>query len=144
MWGEQGPTLLPLAGPGQQALLCPQTLSGPDLELHASNTTFLSTNASQGTLLPAHSGLSLIISDMGPDNSSRAPVVSLEAAPPLLAPALTHPLGLTLVSLQVPGAVVVSHVIVWDIVAFNGIIHTLASPLLAPPQPVSWPGVGKG
>lgn len=95
MWGEQGPTLLPLAGPGQQALLCPQTLSGPDLELHASNTTFLSTNASQGTLLPAHSGLSLIISDMGPDNSSQAPVVSLEAAPPLLAPALTHPLGLT-------------------------------------------------
>ncbi|XP_054935431.1 stabilin-1 isoform X12 [Physeter macrocephalus] len=85
------------------------TLSGPDLELHASNTTFLSTNASQGTLLPAHSGLSLIISDMGPDNSSRAPVV--------------------------PGAVVVGHVIVWDIVAFNGIIHTLASPLLAPPQP---------
>ena len=28
----------------------------------------------------------------------------------------------------------------WDIVAFNGIIHALASPLLAPPQPVSWLG----
>lgn len=27
--------------------------------------------------------------------------------------------------------------------AFNGIIHALASPLLAPPQPVSWPGVGR-
>uniref|UniRef100_A0A8C5JW49 Stabilin 1 n=1 Tax=Jaculus jaculus TaxID=51337 RepID=A0A8C5JW49_JACJA len=32
-----------------------------------------------------------------------------------------------------PGAVVVSHVIVWDIMAFNGIIHVLASPLLTPP-----------
>lgn len=85
------------------------TLSGPDLELHASNATLLSANASQGKLLPAHSGLSLIISDAGPDNSSWAPVA--------------------------PGTVVVSHVIVWDIVAFNGIIHALASPLLAPPQP---------
>ncbi|KAM9680709.1 stabilin-1 isoform 1-T1 [Dama dama] len=84
------------------------TLSGPDLELHASNTTFLSTNVSQGALLPAHSGLSLVISDLGPGNGSRAP--------------------------EVPGAVVVSRVIVWDILAFNGIIHTLASPLLAPPQ----------
>ncbi|KAI4563713.1 hypothetical protein MJG53_016287 [Ovis ammon polii x Ovis aries] len=88
------------------------TLSGPDLELHASNTTFLSTNASQGALLPAHSGLSLVVSDLGPGNSSRAPEASLE----------------------VPGAVVVSRVITWDILAFNGIIHTLASPLLAPPQ----------
>ncbi|KAM7062717.1 stabilin-1 isoform 5-T5 [Molossus nigricans] len=85
------------------------TLSGPDLELHASNATFLSTNISQGTLLPSHSGLSLIISDMGPDNSSQAPVA--------------------------PRAVVVGHVIMWDIVAFNGIIHALASPLLTPPQP---------
>ncbi|XP_060060520.1 stabilin-1 isoform X2 [Erinaceus europaeus] len=85
------------------------TLSGPDLELHASNATLLSTNASHGTLLPAHSGLSLIISDPSPDNSSWAPVA--------------------------PGAVVVSHVVVWDIMAFNGIIHALASPLLAPPQP---------
>ncbi|XP_066102033.1 stabilin-1 isoform X1 [Saccopteryx bilineata] len=85
------------------------TLSGPDLELHASNTTFLSTNVSQGTLLPSHSGLSLVISDRGPDNSSLAPVA--------------------------PRAVVVSHVIVWDIMAFNGIIHALASPLLAPSQP---------
>nr|XP_012316103.1 stabilin-1 isoform X3 [Aotus nancymaae] len=85
------------------------TLSGPDLELHASNATFLSANASQGKLLLAHSGLSLIISDVGPDNSSWAPVA--------------------------PGTVVVSHVIMWDIMAFNGIIHALASPLLAPPQP---------
>lgn len=46
-------------------------------------------------------------------------------------------LDLTLVSLQAPRTVVVSHVIVWDIMAFNGIIHTLASPLLTPPQPVS-------
>uniref|UniRef100_A0A8C5JVW3 Stabilin 1 n=1 Tax=Jaculus jaculus TaxID=51337 RepID=A0A8C5JVW3_JACJA len=82
------------------------TLSGPDLELHASNATFLSANASRGTLLPAHSGLSLIVSDVGPGNSS-----------------WTH----------APGAVVVSHVIVWDIMAFNGIIHVLASPLLTPP-----------
>ena len=67
------------------AVLCPQTLSGPDLELHASNTTFLSTNASQGALLPAHSGLSLIIGNLGPGNSSRAPEVSLEVAPALLA-----------------------------------------------------------
>nr|XP_010345351.2 stabilin-1 isoform X5 [Saimiri boliviensis boliviensis] len=85
------------------------TLSGPDLELHASNVTFLSANASQGKLLLAHSGLSLIIRDVGPDNSSWAPVA--------------------------PGTVVVSHVIMWDIMAFNGIIHALASPLLAPPQP---------
>ncbi|KAF6313567.1 stabilin 1 [Rhinolophus ferrumequinum] len=85
------------------------TLSGPDLELHASNTTLLSTNISKGTLLPSHSGLSLVISDVGPGNSSWAP--------------------------GAPGAVVVSHVIVWDIMAFNGIIHALASPLLAPPQP---------
>ncbi|XP_019483671.1 PREDICTED: stabilin-1 [Hipposideros armiger] len=85
------------------------TLSGPDLELHASNATLLSSNISKGTLLPSHSGLSLVISDVGPDNSSWAPVA--------------------------PGAVVVSGVIVWDIIAFNGIIHALASPLLAPPQP---------
>ncbi|XP_006892358.1 PREDICTED: stabilin-1 [Elephantulus edwardii] len=83
------------------------TLNGADLELHASNATFLSANASQGTLLQAHSGLSLFISDSG--NSSRTPVV--------------------------PGAVVVGSVIQWDIEALNGIIHTLASPLLAPPQP---------
>lgn len=31
----------------------------------------------------------------------------------------------------------VSHIIVWDIMAFNGIIHALASPLLTPPQTVS-------
>ncbi|XP_012575895.1 PREDICTED: stabilin-1 [Condylura cristata] len=85
------------------------TLSGPDLELHASNIAFLSTNASHGTLLPAHSGLSLVISDTDPDNSSWTPVA--------------------------PGAVVVTRVIVWDIMAFNGIIHALAHPLLAPPQP---------
>ncbi|XP_013217053.2 stabilin-1 isoform X1 [Ictidomys tridecemlineatus] len=85
------------------------TLSGPDLELHASNATFLSTNASQGTLLPAHSGVSLVISDTGPGNNSWAPVA--------------------------PGAVLVGRVIIWDIMAFNGIIHALASPLLAPPQP---------
>ncbi|KAF5922749.1 hypothetical protein HPG69_008123 [Diceros bicornis minor] len=95
--------------PVNEGFMDNMTLSGPDLELHASNTTFLSTNASQGTLLPTHSGLCLIISDVGPDNSSWAPVA--------------------------PGAVVVSRVIVWDIMAFNGIIHTLASPLLAPPQP---------
>ncbi|XP_043443478.1 stabilin-1 isoform X3 [Prionailurus bengalensis] len=87
------------------------TLSGPDLELHASNTTFLSTNASQDTVLPAHSGLSLFFSAVGPDNSSWAPVA--------------------------PGAVVVSHVVVWDIMAFNGIIHALARPLLAPLQPAA-------
>ncbi|XP_053785729.1 stabilin-1 isoform X2 [Desmodus rotundus] len=84
------------------------TLSGPDLELHASNTTFLSANASHGTLLPSHLGLSLVFSDVGPDNSSQAPMA--------------------------PWTVVVSHVVVWDIMAFNGIIHALASPLLAPPQ----------
>lgn len=93
------------------------TLGGPDLELHASNTTFLRTNISQGTLLPSHSGVSLVINDVGTDNSSWAPVA--------------------------PGAVVVSHVIVWDIMAFNGIIHALASPLLAPPQPVSRWGTGR-
>lgn len=89
-------------------------------------------------MLPSHSGLSLVISDVGPGNSSWAPGVSLATSPPLLALALTPPLGLTLRSPQAPGAVVVSHVIVWDIMAFNGIIHALASPLLAPPQPVSW------
>ncbi|XP_059735491.1 stabilin-1 isoform X1 [Bos taurus] len=94
--------------PVDEAFTDNTTLSGPDLELHASNTTFLSANASQGALLPAHSGLSLVIGNLGPGNSSRAP--------------------------EVPGAVVVSRVIVWDILAFNGIIHTLASPLLAPPQ----------
>ncbi|PNI80269.1 STAB1 isoform 2, partial [Pan troglodytes] len=63
------------------------TLSGPDLELHASNATLLSANASQGKLLPAHSGLSLIISDAGPDNSSWAPVQAVLApeAPPVAA-----------------------------------------------------------
>ncbi|KAM6169920.1 stabilin-1 [Rhynchocyon petersi] len=85
------------------------TLSGADLELHASNATFLSSNASQGTLIPAHSGLSLVISDVGSGNSSWTPVV--------------------------PGAVVVGSVIQWDIIAYNGIIHTLARPLLAPLQP---------
>ncbi|XP_012920874.1 stabilin-1 isoform X2 [Heterocephalus glaber] len=94
--------------PVNEAFVGNLTLSGPDLELHASNTTFLSTNVSRGTLLPAHSGLSLVISDGGPDNSSWAPVP--------------------------PGTVVVRHVIVWDIIAFNGIIHALASPLLTPPQ----------
>ncbi|XP_049633421.1 stabilin-1 [Suncus etruscus] len=84
------------------------TLSGPDLELHASNATFLSANASRATSLPAHSGLSLVVGDAGA-NSSWAPAA--------------------------PGTVVVNHVIVWDIMAFNGIIHALASPLLAPPQP---------
>ncbi|KAM6176702.1 stabilin-1 isoform 2-T2 [Erethizon dorsatum] len=94
--------------PVNEAFVDNMTLSGPDLELHASNTTFLSTNASRGTLLPAHSGLSLVISDVGPDNSSSAPVV--------------------------PGTVVVRHIIMWDIIAFNGIIHALSSPLLTPSQ----------
>lgn len=72
--------------------VCPQTLSGPDLELHASNTTFLSANASWGTLLRAHSGLSLLISAGGPSNSSSAATVSVATAPPLscwLGPSLT-------------------------------------------------------
>ena len=77
--------LMPPAGLGQQALLCLQTLSGPDLELHASNTTFLSTNASQDTVLPAHSGLSLFFSAVGPDNSSWGPVVSFATVLLLLA-----------------------------------------------------------
>uniref|UniRef100_A0A8C6RDI2 Stabilin 1 n=1 Tax=Nannospalax galili TaxID=1026970 RepID=A0A8C6RDI2_NANGA len=34
----------------------------------------------------------------------------------------------------IPGAVVVGRIITWDIIAFNGIIHALARPLLAPPQ----------
>ncbi|XP_036187884.1 stabilin-1 isoform X6 [Myotis myotis] len=85
------------------------TLSGPDLELHASNATFLSTNVSQGTSLLSRSGLRLAVSAVGSDNSSQAP--------------------------GAPRTVVVSRVIVWDIMAFNGIIHTLASPLLTPPQP---------
>ncbi|XP_037653764.1 stabilin-1 isoform X3 [Choloepus didactylus] len=85
------------------------TLSGPDLELHASNATFLSANASQGSLLLTHSGLSLVVSAVSPDNTSWIP--------------------------GAPGAVVVSSVIEWDIMAFNGIIHALGSPLLAPPQP---------
>lgn len=75
----------PLTGPGQQAewlLLYPQTLSGPDLELHASNATFLSVNASHGISLPSHLGLSLVFSDVGPDNSSQVPVVGLAVAPP--------------------------------------------------------------
>jgi stabilin-1 len=92
-------------------------------------------------LLPAHSGLSLIISDLSPENSSGALVVRLASAP-TLGLALTHLRELTLVSLQAPGAVVVSHVIMWDIMAVNGIIHVLASPLLAPPQTVS-PGKGE-
>lgn len=62
--------------------LCPQTLSGPDLELHASNATFLSANASQGALLLSRSGLRLVIGGVGSDNSSQAPVVSLAVAPP--------------------------------------------------------------
>lgn len=66
---------------GEWPWLCPQTLSGPDLELHASNATFLSTNASQGTLLLSRSGLRLAVSGVGLDNSSQAPVVSL-ASPP--------------------------------------------------------------
>lgn len=94
--------------PVNEGFMDNMTLSGPDLELHASNTTFLSANASWGTLLPAHSGLSLLISAGGPGNSSMAAAA--------------------------PGAVVVSRVIVWDMLAANGIIHTLASPLLAPPQ----------
>ncbi|KAM5280077.1 stabilin-1 [Ctenodactylus gundi] len=93
--------------PVNEGFMDNMTLSGPDLELHASNITFLSTNASQGTLLPAHSGLSLVIGDVNSDNSS-APVGS--------------------------GTVLVNHVIVWDIIAFNGIIHALASPLFTPPQ----------
>uniref|UniRef100_A0A452QPT1 Stabilin 1 n=1 Tax=Ursus americanus TaxID=9643 RepID=A0A452QPT1_URSAM len=60
--------------PVNEGFLDNMTLSGPDLELHASNTTFLSTNASQDTVLPAHSGLSLVFSAVGPDNSSWAPV----------------------------------------------------------------------
>ncbi|XP_053455327.1 stabilin-1 [Nycticebus coucang] len=95
--------------PVNEGFMDNMTLSGPDLELHASNTTFLSADASQGKLLPAHSGLSLAIRDIGSENSSWAPVA--------------------------PGAVVVSRVIVWDIMAFNGIIHTLPRPLLAPLQP---------
>lgn len=84
------------------------TLSGPDLELHASNATFLSANASRGTLLPAHSGLSLFINATGSGNISSV--------------------------LLAPGTAVVSHIITWDILAFNGVIHALASPLLTPPQ----------
>lgn len=71
-------------------MLRPQTLSGPDLELHASNATFLSTNASQHTVLPAHSGLSLVFSAVGPGNSSGVPVVSLATALPPQALAVTY------------------------------------------------------
>lgn len=67
---------------GEWPWLCLQTLSGPDLELHASNATFLSTNISQGALLLSRSGLRLVVSGDGTDNSSQAPVVSLAVAPP--------------------------------------------------------------
>uniref|UniRef100_A0A5F8GFS2 Stabilin 1 n=1 Tax=Monodelphis domestica TaxID=13616 RepID=A0A5F8GFS2_MONDO len=89
------------------------TLSWQDLELHASNVTFLSLNLSQGTILPAHSGHQLFISNSSAGNST----------------------------IQIwPGSgtdvVRVSAVVEWDIIAFNGIIHAIQSPLTAPPKPV--------
>uniref|UniRef100_F6RL05 Stabilin 1 n=1 Tax=Monodelphis domestica TaxID=13616 RepID=F6RL05_MONDO len=91
------------------------TLSWQDLELHASNVTFLSLNLSQGTILPAHSGHQLFISNSSAGNISPFPIQ------------------------EGTDVVRVSAVVEWDIIAFNGIIHAIQSPLTAPPKPVSAP-----
>uniref|UniRef100_F7EKW5 Stabilin 1 n=1 Tax=Ornithorhynchus anatinus TaxID=9258 RepID=F7EKW5_ORNAN len=84
------------------------TLSWKDLELHASNITFLSLNLTHGTILPSHSeGHSLFIGDGSTGNSSGARVVNI------------------------------SSVVEWDIVTFNGIIHSIESPMTLPLEPVS-------
>ncbi|XP_074138792.1 LOW QUALITY PROTEIN: stabilin-1 [Sminthopsis crassicaudata] len=85
------------------------TLSWEDLELHASNVTFLSLNLSGSALLPAHSGHRLFISNDSAGNSS-----DFEG-------------GLDVVR--------VSAVVEWDILAFNGVIHAIRSPLSMPPEP---------
>ncbi|XP_038627991.1 stabilin-1 isoform X1 [Tachyglossus aculeatus] len=87
------------------------TLSWKDLELHASNTTFLSLNLTHGTILPSHSeGHSLFIGDGSAGNS-------------------TLPLGARVVN--------ISPVVEWDIVTFNGIIHSIESPMTVPLEPVA-------
>ncbi|XP_056662252.1 LOW QUALITY PROTEIN: stabilin-1 [Monodelphis domestica] len=87
------------------------TLSWQDLELHASNVTFLSLNLSQGTILPAHSGHQLFISNSSAGNSTMFK--------------------------EGTDVVRVSAVVEWDIIAFNGIIHAIQSPLTAPPKPLA-------
>uniref|UniRef100_A0A6I8PPB8 Stabilin 1 n=1 Tax=Ornithorhynchus anatinus TaxID=9258 RepID=A0A6I8PPB8_ORNAN len=87
------------------------TLSWKDLELHASNITFLSLNLTHGTILPSHSeGHSLFIGDGSTGNSS-------------------VPLGARVVN--------ISSVVEWDIVTFNGIIHSIESPMTLPLEPVT-------
>ncbi|XP_020827131.1 LOW QUALITY PROTEIN: stabilin-1 [Phascolarctos cinereus] len=87
------------------------TLSWKDLELHASNVTFLSLNLSQSTILPAHSGHQLFISNSSAGNST--------------------------VFKEGPDVVRVSAIVEWDIIAFNGIIHAIESPLTVPPEPAA-------
>ncbi|XP_074054250.1 stabilin-1 isoform X2 [Macrotis lagotis] len=84
------------------------TLSWKDLELHASNVTFLSLNLSQSALLPSHSGYHLFISNSSTGNNT--------------------------LFKEDPDVVRVSTVVEWDIIAFNGIIHAIESPLTAPPE----------
>ncbi|KAM9099981.1 stabilin-1 [Sarcophilus harrisii] len=85
------------------------TLSWKDLELHASNVTFLSLNLSQSAVLPAHSGHQLFIS-----NDSAGNRTGFKG-------------GFDMVR--------VSAIVEWDIIAFNGIIHAIQSPLTVPPEP---------
>uniref|UniRef100_A0A4X2LLZ9 Stabilin 1 n=1 Tax=Vombatus ursinus TaxID=29139 RepID=A0A4X2LLZ9_VOMUR len=88
------------------------TLSWEDLELHASNVTFLSLNLSQSTILPAHSGHQLFISNSSAGNS-------------------------TVFQVRPLGQPAVSAIVEWDIIAFNGIIHAIESPLTVPPEPAA-------
>uniref|UniRef100_A0A7N4PTT9 Stabilin 1 n=1 Tax=Sarcophilus harrisii TaxID=9305 RepID=A0A7N4PTT9_SARHA len=90
------------------------TLSWKDLELHASNVTFLSLNLSQSAVLPAHSGHQLFISNDSAGNRTGFKV-------------------------RARGNHGVSAIVEWDIIAFNGIIHAIQSPLTVPPEPVSAP-----
>ena len=119
----------------------PQTLSGKELQLHASALLLFSFDLTVGTAVPSRAGRDLRVFTLMPGNGTARSVGptstrSLRPFPPALrVRAAERPLPLCSPP-QETTAINDSAVVEWDIAAANGVIHALAEPLRLPPPAV--------
>ncbi|XP_052535240.1 stabilin-1 [Tympanuchus pallidicinctus] len=94
-----------------------ETLSGEELQLHASALLLFSFDLTAGTAVPSRAGRDLLVSPFPPGNgTARSETTWIND----------------------------SAVVEWDIAAANGVIHALAEPLRLPPPAVQLEQVGGG
>ncbi|KAE8615136.1 hypothetical protein XENTR_v10008418 [Xenopus tropicalis] len=104
-----------LFAPSNDGLNENQTLSGRDIEYHLANVSmFFFEDLSNGTTLQTRIGHKLLISF---DNDPASKITTDSMTP----------------TRYVDGKPILQ----WDIIASNGIIHTIAEPLTAPPEPLA-------